>query len=398
MEAAGQIVPPPPPTSTQPPINEGGKSGQNPVMMRPRRLDTRRKSSIFSNLKTKISEMSARNPSESLSNTPTSGSIATADEMLSMFDASNYEDLNDFSDDEYDNETLQFGGGGGFADEDNRTMMSQCTSSNTDLKSTTSTMVNSTRHHRVGSAKSTTMGNDERHMLRHAYYNLMCSILDPNAQLTLPHQFQAKTFTKITTCDECRSVLWGIHKQGLQCTRCNMCLHEKCQELTQVGCVRARHQVFGRANSRGSLKLQHADTTATTASNVSSSSSNSGGNSVGSSAIITPSPQTMTPTAVVTSFAGGQTASPATSVTVASPGSAGSGTPMQASLDGRYADVVEASPRLFPTIEALFVDNGVTLTSSLEGDIRHIQQDFVSKSVKRIKTKLNIFVKVYAQF
>jgi hypothetical protein len=45
--------------------------------------------------------------------------------------------------------------------------------------------------------------------LQVAYYNLLCAILDPNAQMRQVHNFQVKTFTKLTMCDECRSLLWG---------------------------------------------------------------------------------------------------------------------------------------------------------------------------------------------
>jgi hypothetical protein len=49
---------------------------------------------------------------------------------------------------------------------------------------------------------------------------------------------------------------------------------------------------------------------------------------------------------------------------------------MQMSLEGRYADVVEASPQLFPVIHNLFVNNGVTLTNTLEGEFLVLDEKF----------------------
>jgi hypothetical protein len=47
-------------------------------------------------------------------------------------------------------------------------------------------------------------------VLKQAYYSLLCAALDPVSYVHESHNFQLKTFTKLTTCDECKSVLWGI--------------------------------------------------------------------------------------------------------------------------------------------------------------------------------------------
>ena len=77
-------------------------------------------------------------------------------------------------------------------------------------------------------------------ILKQAYYSLLCAILDPTAHMREKHSFHFKTFNKLTTCDECKSILWGINKQGLQCQKCFMNIHEKCQELIQEDCAQQR--------------------------------------------------------------------------------------------------------------------------------------------------------------
>lgn len=213
--------------------------------------------------------------------------------------------------------------------------------------------------------------NEERMILKQAYYNLMCSILDPNAHISQAHSFQVKTFTKITTCDECRSVLWGIHKQGLQCVRCNMCLHEKCLELIQVGCVRSHsvsRQQVNRMNS-GSLSSMN------TNSSVASTPTNNPGLPINSP------------------FNSSSAAHIATNAAVAAAAALMPQNPLQTALDNRLYDVRDANPLLLSTIEHLFVKNGISLTPSLDGDIRQIHQDYLNKNVRKIKTKLKIFVK-----
>ena len=81
-------------------------------------------------------------------------------------------------------------------------------------------------------------------ILKQAYYSLLCAILDPTSHMREKHSFQFKTFNKLTTCDECKSILWGLNKQGLQCQKCFMNIHEKCQELIQEDCAQQRISKF----------------------------------------------------------------------------------------------------------------------------------------------------------
>ncbi|KAI8054073.1 hypothetical protein BDF22DRAFT_743045 [Syncephalis plumigaleata] len=49
------------------------------------------------------------------------------------------------------------------------------------------------------------------------------------------HRFAEKTFHRWTFCDHCSKVLWGVVKQGLECTSCGFICHKRCQdELTFV--------------------------------------------------------------------------------------------------------------------------------------------------------------------
>ncbi|KAF8988710.1 hypothetical protein BGZ52_003314 [Haplosporangium bisporale] len=50
------------------------------------------------------------------------------------------------------------------------------------------------------------------------------------------HKFQEKTFTKLTYCDYCTKLLWGVAKQG-----CHYNCHKKCSELVYNNCVRSMY-------------------------------------------------------------------------------------------------------------------------------------------------------------
>ncbi|KAI8095657.1 integral peroxisomal membrane peroxin-domain-containing protein [Thamnidium elegans] len=42
------------------------------------------------------------------------------------------------------------------------------------------------------------------------------------------HSFEEKTFGHLTYCDNCKQLLWGVMKQGLQCKDCGYTCHRKC--------------------------------------------------------------------------------------------------------------------------------------------------------------------------
>ncbi|KAF9148119.1 hypothetical protein BG015_010180 [Linnemannia schmuckeri] len=55
------------------------------------------------------------------------------------------------------------------------------------------------------------------------------------------HQFQERTFTKLTYCDYCTKLLWGVAKQGVTCEGCHYNCHKKCSELVYNNCIRSMY-------------------------------------------------------------------------------------------------------------------------------------------------------------
>ena len=51
------------------------------------------------------------------------------------------------------------------------------------------------------------------------------------------HKFIKTTFYKPTYCQHCGELIWGIHKQGLNCMDCNLRCHERCRESVVVPCL-----------------------------------------------------------------------------------------------------------------------------------------------------------------
>mmetsp|Transcript_11902 Transcript_11902/g.21914 ORF Transcript_11902/g.21914 Transcript_11902/m.21914 type:complete len:710 (+) Transcript_11902:723-2852(+) len=47
--------------------------------------------------------------------------------------------------------------------------------------------------------------------------------------IDFPHSFNATTFTKPTDCAVCDKLLVGLFKQGVRCTVCGVCVHQKCK-------------------------------------------------------------------------------------------------------------------------------------------------------------------------
>jgi hypothetical protein len=52
----------------------------------------------------------------------------------------------------------------------------------------------------------------------------------------IQHHFKTTTFSKPTYCDCCSKLLWGISKQGLQCTDCRANIHRGCETMLMLSC------------------------------------------------------------------------------------------------------------------------------------------------------------------
>nr|KAJ3421811.1 SET-binding factor 2 [Polyrhizophydium stewartii] len=50
------------------------------------------------------------------------------------------------------------------------------------------------------------------------------------------HTFETKTFVRATYCDMCSQFIWGLAKQGEQCTACGYNAHHKCAPLVKTPC------------------------------------------------------------------------------------------------------------------------------------------------------------------
>ncbi|XP_039261641.1 uncharacterized protein LOC144428184 [Styela clava] len=50
------------------------------------------------------------------------------------------------------------------------------------------------------------------------------------------HNFREKTFTQLTYCDFCKNLLVGFIRQGMKCSECGANVHEKCQEKVEAFC------------------------------------------------------------------------------------------------------------------------------------------------------------------
>ncbi|XP_070500919.1 protein kinase C [Chironomus tepperi] len=54
--------------------------------------------------------------------------------------------------------------------------------------------------------------------------------------VNVPHRFAVHSFKRLTFCDHCGSLLYGIIRQGLKCEVCSMNIHRRCEENVANNC------------------------------------------------------------------------------------------------------------------------------------------------------------------
>ena len=65
-----------------------------------------------------------------------------------------------------------------------------------------------------------------------------------------PHKFKSTTYHKPTWCDHCGTLLYGIVKQGVQCTDCGINIHHRCKAMVPKTCGHGT-----RGEPRGRMKV-----------------------------------------------------------------------------------------------------------------------------------------------
>ena len=63
------------------------------------------------------------------------------------------------------------------------------------------------------------------------------------------HNFIKTTFYKLTYCQHCGDMIWGLHKQGFNCMDCNLRCHERCRDSVVVPCLRMKLSALMKPNS-----------------------------------------------------------------------------------------------------------------------------------------------------
>uniref|UniRef100_A0A1I8IUA2 protein kinase C n=1 Tax=Macrostomum lignano TaxID=282301 RepID=A0A1I8IUA2_9PLAT len=54
--------------------------------------------------------------------------------------------------------------------------------------------------------------------------------------INVPHKFEEHNYMRFTFCDHCGSLLYGLRKQGLQCSICKLNVHKRCQPNVAPSC------------------------------------------------------------------------------------------------------------------------------------------------------------------
>lgn len=54
--------------------------------------------------------------------------------------------------------------------------------------------------------------------------------------INIPHKFQRHNFMRLTFCDHCGSLIYGIFRQGVQCRMCKRNVHKRCEKNVANNC------------------------------------------------------------------------------------------------------------------------------------------------------------------
>lgn len=60
--------------------------------------------------------------------------------------------------------------------------------------------------------------------------------IDKRFSVNVPHRFEEHNYKRFTFCDHCGSLLYGLVKQGLQCSVCQFNVHKRCQKNVANNC------------------------------------------------------------------------------------------------------------------------------------------------------------------
>lgn len=70
-------------------------------------------------------------------------------------------------------------------------------------------------------------------------------------RINVPHRFEVHTYRRFTWCDHCGSLLYGLYRQGLQCSACETNVHKRCQRNVANNCGINARQLADILNDMG---------------------------------------------------------------------------------------------------------------------------------------------------